>query len=610
MPSRSLSLQAKSSSQYIMERRLRGKWLYVARGGYVIISLIVLVLSVLGVPEYIRYLDEGKIGAEIAQNNRGEIILLPILGLDANQAGVVKGDVLVAINDTVIPLDISIEEVLKLFKGKKGETVTITVRTDNQAPRSYTIIRSRLYLEAAEYFHIPFSVLKVALIVLGIVSIFGFGVIGLLIFIKRSDDWMAFLIALALITYAAISDILYFGAQRIGLTALYYSLDSIGSLLPALLLFLFPNGHFVPARTRLLSRFLFLWAIASFFLLTLSPSWWPEHLTFWIWMVFFVIGVSAQGYRFLYVAKPVERQQIKWIVIGFPFAVLANMAYYLIPGLSLGTLKTAEKLFLADVLFAMSRVANLLVALGLGLAVARYKLWDTDFYINRAWVYSIVTGLLAIVWWLSVELLQVFLNRFTNLESQSSPVVAALLSSIQVAALFRPARDWVEKWINVHFYKDRVDFTKVIVELQPENWQFISVRDLYRALTANTASLLESNASAVYAYRDGSIHLISVKGITSARARRPKINQTNISALQQGKVVQLNEDKLFKLLIPLVVPRGRVHDLVGILALGPRVENRGYSRDHLNDLKDLGQYAGTAIYFLQLNEKRLASIAK
>jgi hypothetical protein len=593
-----------------MERRLHGTGLYVARGGYVAILLIVLFLSVLGVPEYIRYLDEGRISVEVVRNTRGEFVLLPIPELDADQAGVSERDILVAINGIRTPPDLSLEEVFDLFTGKKGEPVTITVRTGNQAPRDLTIIRSRLYLQASERFHIPFNVLKMALLVLGITSIFGFGVISLLIFIKRSEDWMAFLIALALLTFAAISDILFFGAERIELTALYYFLDSIGSFLPALLLFLFPNGHFVPAWTRSFARLLFLWAIASFFLLTFAPSWWPEHLTFWLWMAFFVIGVAAQIYRFHYISKPVERQQIKWIVIGFPFAVLANMAYYLLPDFPIGSLTGAERVFLADVLFAVSRVTNLSVAIGLGLAVARYKLWDTDFYVNRTWVYGTVTGLLAIVWWLSVELLQFVLDRFTSLESQSSPVVAALLSSIQVAALFRPARDGVEKWINARFYKDRVDFTKVILELRPENWQFISVKDMVEVLTVTTASLLESTISAVYSYRDGTIHLISVRGIAAAQARRLKISQTNTFDLQHGKIVQLKENNLFTLLIPLIVPRRRVHDLIGILALGPRVANRGYSRDHLNDLKHLGEHAGTAIYFLQLNEKRLASLAK
>ena len=78
---------------------------------------------------------------------------------------------------------------------------------------------------------------------------------------------------------------------------------------------------------------------------------------------------------------------------------------------------------------------------------------------------------------------------------------------------------------------------------------------MYQALTATTASLLESNASAVYSYRDGTIRLVNVRGITLAQARRLKINQANISDLQKGKVVQLGEDKPFALLIPLVVPR-------------------------------------------------------
>jgi hypothetical protein len=61
--------------------------------------------------------------------------------------------------------------------------------------------------------------------------------------------------------------------------------------------------------------------------------------------------------------------------------------------------------------------------------------------------------------------------------------------------------------------------------------------------------------------------------------------------------------------VPLTVPRLQVHDLVGILAFGPRTKGRGYSRDHLNDLTSLGRSAGTALHMLRLSEKKLTKRA-
>jgi GAF domain-containing protein len=52
-----------------------------------------------------------------------------------------------------------------------------------------------------------------------------------------------------------------------------------------------------------------------------------------------------------------------------------------------------------------------------------------------------------------------------------------------------------------------------------------------------------------------------------------------------------------------------LNDLIGVLALGARAEGRGYSRDHLADLTDLGDAAGTALHFLQLNQQKLAHAA-
>lgn len=597
MAKRNVSSQGKIHPRDSLVRHFDGRWLYLARVGYVITLLIVLGLFVLGTPEYARYLNEGKIGVVIDKNERGEIILLPIPRLDAEQAGVRNEDVLLAVNGVPIPPEASIEEVIDLLKGKKGESVTITVRTGNEAPRDYKIIRSQSYLKASEQLHIPYGILNAVQVILNVFSLLGFGIISLLIFVRRSDDWLAFLVALALITFAAILQNVSFGAKVVGLTVVYYFLDSIGSFLPVFLLCIFPNGHFVPAWTGRFSRLLFLWAIASFFLLAFPASWWPENLTYWIWMLFFSVGVYAQVYRYLYVSNPVERQQFKWIVVGFPFALFSAIALVLTP----------ELFLIHDVFQSISTLSNLFVAVCLGFAVFRYKLWDTDFYINRAWIYGTVTGALAALWWLGVILLQALFDRLTVQESPSSPLMAALLSGVQVAAIFRPVRDWIQNWINIRFYKDRIDFTKAIVELQSENWQFISVKDLYHTMTESVAKLLESNISAVYIHDGRAARLADVRGIAPAHAHRFKLNEKMITDLQKGKVVQFNQENPFSLLVPLIVPRHRMKDLIGVLALGPRGNGAGYSRDHMNDLKNLGERAGVAIHFLQLHEKKNAS---
>ena len=245
----------------------------------------------------------------------------------------------------------------------------------------------------------------------------------------------------------------------------------------------------------------------------------------------------------------------------------------------------------------------LFFAIIMAFAVFRYKLWDKDFYINRTIIYTLVTAILALLWGATMALLNYFFQQFAD---KQSPLLAAVLSSIQVVALFQPVRDRIEKWINARFYKDRIDFTSAIVELQPEKWQFITPEDMYLALTESAASLLKCDKSVLYTLDGRTTHVASARGMTSPQARQLKLDDKVIQKLQGGGVIQLQDQNPFAVLVPLIVPRGTLNDLIGLLALGPRAEERGYSRDHLSDLSELGHTAGTAIHFLQLNQKKMA----
>jgi hypothetical protein len=122
-------------------------------------------------------------------------------------------------------------------------------------------------------------------------------------------------------------------------------------------------------------------------------------------------------------------------------------------------------------------------------AVYRYRLWDPDLYINRTLVYSLVTLLLMIVW---VATTQVLNYASEQLLGKQAGWLGALLSSLQVAVIYKPVRKWVEKWINSRFYKDRIDYSEALVELKPEMWTYLTPVDLGHTLVTTVPSLLQS----------------------------------------------------------------------------------------------------------------------
>lgn len=67
------------------------------------------------------------------------------------------------------------------------------------------------------------------------------------------------------------------------------------------------------------------------------------------------------------------------------------------------------------------------------------------------------------------------------------------------------------------------------------------------------------------------------------------------------------QDALFSVLVPLYLPRQKL-EVLGFLALGDRLNSRGYSWEEQSALKDLGQQAGIALYVAQLRQHRVATL--
>lgn len=70
----------------------------------------------------------GGIGATITRNEAGEVVLTPIPGNPAEAAGILDGDVLLAVDGQVITDGMTVEIIVEQIRGEKGTTVTLTVR--------------------------------------------------------------------------------------------------------------------------------------------------------------------------------------------------------------------------------------------------------------------------------------------------------------------------------------------------------------------------------------------------------------------------------------------------------------------------------------------------
>jgi carboxyl-terminal processing protease len=95
----------------------------------------------------------GGIGAYLSRpEDGGDVLLEPIPGNPAELAGILAGDVLLAVDGTAVTPDMTVNAVADLIRGEKGTTVVLTVRHPNAAaPVDVAVVRDDILLPSVSY---------------------------------------------------------------------------------------------------------------------------------------------------------------------------------------------------------------------------------------------------------------------------------------------------------------------------------------------------------------------------------------------------------------------------------------------------------------------------
>lgn len=279
--------------------------------------------------------------------------------------------------------------------------------------------------------------------------------VGVVIFILRSDDWMALLVSLTLIVFSGATFISgAFEAAAVfspSLLWLVTALTLLGDTMITAFFLLFPNGRLVP-------RWLW-WLIPLRLVIALLdyvPTYQnaiPDSASILIFLAPLFLMFSAPIIRYRRVSTQRERYQTRWVVFG----VMSGMGSFLVVA-TLAAVTGLWQTAWAIIIWTLMNAVVTLIPISIGVAMLRTNLWDIDVVIRRTTVYAVLTSLLALVYFGSVVVLQRLLLPLTG---QTTPAV--VLSTLLIAAMFLPLRRRVQATIDRRFFRKKYD-AQVILE--------------------------------------------------------------------------------------------------------------------------------------------------
>jgi hypothetical protein len=184
--------------------------------------------------------------------------------------------------------------------------------------------------------------------------------------------------------------------------------------------------------------------------------------------VFSILGSLAAVLTRLRRSEGIEKAQLKWLVYTAVVVLMTMLFTFLVLGFEN---QLSSALFLA---------LPLLLALTMGIAILRYRLFDIDFIIRRTLQYGLLTGILVGIYFGLVITLQALVTAAGGQRSE----IFIVLSTLIIAALFNVLRRRIQDVIDRRFYRSKYDAEQALARFAAAARDEVDLEALTAALLA------------------------------------------------------------------------------------------------------------------------------
>lgn len=310
-------------------------------------------------------------------------------------------------------------------------------------------------------------------------------------------------------------------------------------------------------------------------------------------------------------SRGLRRKQSALVLAGFTISIIITLSINLL-----------LQEYLSVALFRLGCSASMFFIIFTSIAIIKHGLFDVRNFLQRSFVYSILFGILVLIY-LSLIFL---INFWFGPANQLAILISAGITAVVGAFTIQPLQFWFRKKTDFLFYKDKYDykaavfaFTEIFnnnIDLVPllddlslqikeifrtnnvyvlfpkQNMIFDNqgnYREMKEKVDAALIEVIESGYDAVLVNREARQMAELIEGVTNSRLIK--------AALAQAEYIQ----KKFK--IVLTVPILLQGKLTGFLALGAKKSGDMYTEEDINLLKTVSAQAAVAMEKARLYNK-------
>src|SRR5271157_5826986 len=265
-------------------------------------------------------------------------------------------------------------------------------------------------------------------------------------------------------------------------------------------------------------------------------------------------------------------------------------------------------------------------ALMIAYAILRHQLLDIKVVVRKSLLYSIPTVMITTVYFLIITITD---SLFPNNKSVSIFLVS-LIVAVLTALVFQPLRDRAQVWIDRLFFREKYNSGLMLQRLSSRVASILDLDQVTMMILDEMKSGLHIQRAAFFLKRgdSGDFSLTAQQGMESTgnmifTANHPIVawlsshdqilTRSDLETLPQFKALWGRErEELVRLSGELFIPLKAKGEVIGVLAVGPKQSEEGFSPDDQQTLITLANQTAVALENARLyaqTERRMQDLA-